>query len=281
MGSMLDPSWALTRPLLWLALVGLIVLLVLRSIRKDRKEYQRFKRYRTTAKRQAMFRKWLLSAFLSFGGLSVAILLLAGAYVGPLLRELQAWPVLRDIRSFAATDTVLFVVIVVGVVVALTVLTVIGIIAARSEPDVVTVGDIRAMLPRNRQELLLGGVMSVNAGVVEELLFRLALPALLYGASESALVAVIGSVVFFGALHLYQGAVGIVGTTIVGAFLFALYVVSGTIAVPIIAHALFDLRSLVLLPIGVFGAHKVDGRVTKFIPLAPRPKPVEPAEPVS
>lgn len=278
---MLDPSWAITRPLLWLALVGLIVLLVLRSIRKDRKEYQRFKRYRTTAKRQAMFRKWLLSAFISFGGLSVAILLLAGAYVAPLLRELQGWPVLRDIRSFAATDTVLFVVIGVGVVVALTVLTVIGIVAARSEPDVVTVGDIRAMLPRNRQELLLGGVMSVNAGVVEELLFRLALPALLFGASGSALVAVIGSVVFFGALHLYQGAVGIVGTTLVGAFLFALYVVSGAIAVPIIAHALFDLRSLVLLPMGVFGAHKVDGRVTKFIPMAPRPKPVEPAEAAS
>ena len=54
MGSMLDPSWALTRPILWLALAALVALLVLRTIRKDRREYQRFKRYRTTAKRQAM-----------------------------------------------------------------------------------------------------------------------------------------------------------------------------------------------------------------------------------
>ena len=57
MGTMLDPAWALTRPILWFALVALIALLVLRTIRKDRKEYQRFKRYRTTAKRQAMFRR--------------------------------------------------------------------------------------------------------------------------------------------------------------------------------------------------------------------------------
>lgn len=273
---MLDPSWALTRPLLWLALVGLAVLLVVRSVRRDRREYRRFKRYRTTAKRQAMFRRWLTSAFLSFGGLSVAILLLAGAFVAPLLEELEGWPVLRDIRSFAATDTALFVVIVVGVIVGLTALTVIGIVAARAEPDVVTVGDIRAMLPRNRQELLLGGVMSINAGVVEELLFRLALPALLYGASGSAVVAVVGSVLFFGALHLYQGVAGIVGTTIVGALMFALYVVFGTIAAPMIAHALFDLRSLVLLPIGVYGAHRIDGRVTKFITVAPKPVPVSP-----
>lgn len=277
---MLDPSWALTRPLLWLALVGLVVLLVVRSVRKDRREYQRFKRYRTTAKRQAMFRKWLLSAFLSFGGLSVAILVVAGAYVAPLLKQLQGWPVLRDIRSFAATDTVLFAGVVVGVLVALIALTVIGIVAARSEPDVVTVGDIRAMLPRNRQELLLGGIMSINAGVFEELLFRLALPALLYGASGSAAAAVIGSVLFFGGLHVYQGAAGIIGTTIVGGLMFALYVVSGTIAAPIIAHALFDLRSLVLLPIGVYGAHRVDGRVSRFVTLAPKPVAAPAAPPL-
>lgn len=275
---MLDPSWALTRPLLWLALVGLVVLLVLRSVRKDRKEYQRFKRYRTTAKRQAMFRKWLLSAFLSFGGLSVVILLLAGAYVEPLLRQLQDWQVLRDIRSYAATDTGPFIAIVVGVVVALTALTVIGIVAARSEPDVMTIGDIRAMLPRNRQELGLGAAMSINAGVVEELLFRLALPALLYGASGSAAAAVIGSVIFFGGLHVYQGAAGIIGTTIVGALMFALYVVFGTIVAPIVAHALFDLRSLVLLPVGLYSAHRVDGRVTKFITMSPKPKAVKPVD---
>ena len=78
MGTMLDPTWALTRPILWLALAGLVAVLVLRTIRKDRKEYQRFKRYRTTKKRQAMFRRWLLDSFLSFGG--VTVVLMAASY---------------------------------------------------------------------------------------------------------------------------------------------------------------------------------------------------------
>ena len=78
---MLDPNWAATRPLLWIALVAMLVLLTLRTIRKDRREYQRFKRYRGTVKRQATFRRWLRESFLTFGGLSVVLLLLAGSYV--------------------------------------------------------------------------------------------------------------------------------------------------------------------------------------------------------
>ena len=37
------------------------------------------------------------------------------------------------------------------------------------------------MLPRERGELKFGAGLAVTAGVVEELLFRLALPALIYG----------------------------------------------------------------------------------------------------
>ena len=257
---MLDPAWAVTRPLLWLALAGLLVLLVLRSIRKDRREYQRFKRYRTTRKRQAMFRKWLLESFLTFAGLAVVLLMLAGAYVRPLLLELQGWAGARDIGRLIAGDPGIAAGVVVGVVVALVVLTWIGISAARKEDDITTIGDIRAMLPRNRQELVLGGALSVNAGVLEELMFRLALPAVIYGASGSAVAAVVVSLALFGALHLYQGVAGIVGTAVVGGLMMLLYVLSGTILLPIVAHVLFDLRSLVLLPVAIFGAHRVDGR---------------------
>jgi membrane protease YdiL (CAAX protease family) len=256
---MLDPTWALTRPILWVALAAMLVLLVVRSVRKDRREYQRFKRYRTTRKRQEMFRKWLLESFLTFGGLTLGILLLAGESVGPLLQELTTWPVLRDIRGTIAHETGLVVGVTVGLVIGAIALTLIGVAVARKEKDVPTIGDIRSMLPRNRQELVLGGLLSVNAGVFEELLFRLALPALVFGATGSAIAAVLASVLLFGALHSYQGAAGIIGTTIVGALMMGLYVVTGTIVAPIILHALFDLRSLVLLPVAVFGAHRVDG----------------------
>src|SRR5687768_1271890 len=130
---MLDPAWELTRPILWLALAGLLALLVLRSIRKDRREYQRFKRYRTTTKRQAMFRKWLRGSFLSFGGLSVAMLLLAGAYVGPLLQQLTEWPVLRDIRGFIVHEPQLVFVLVLAAAVLFVVLMAVGVAATKKD----------------------------------------------------------------------------------------------------------------------------------------------------
>jgi len=268
---MLDPTWPWTRVILWLALAALLAVLVVRTIRRDRREYQRFKRYRSTVRRQGMFRKWLLESFLQFGGLSVALLLLAGFAVAPLAAQLAEWPGVRDLRSFAVTDPGVLWGAVVGVFVGLGILTLLGARAARKEQDVVTIGDIQAMLPRNRQELRLGALLSINAGLVEELMFRLAVPALIFGASGSAIAAVVFSVLLFGALHAYQGIAGVIGTTVIGAIMMLLYAVSGTIVVPMIVHALFDLRSLVVIPMAVYGVQRIDGSA----PVA-APSPVTP-----
>ncbi|MBX3098453.1 MAG: CPBP family intramembrane metalloprotease [Salinibacterium sp.] len=280
---MLDPTWALTRPILWLALAALVALLTLRTIRKDRKEYQRFKRYRTTAKRQEMFRRWLLDSFLSFGGLALVLLLLAGQFVAPLLQELAGWPGLRDIRALIADNAGFTVGAVIGLAIGLVALTALGVRAARTEQEIMTVGDIRSILPRNRQELRLGALLSINAGVVEELVFRLALPAAIYAASGSALAAVLGSVLLFGALHLYQGVAGIIGTAVVGAIMMVLYVISGTIMLPILLHAIFDLRSLVLIPAAIYRVHRIDGNEKPFIGAltVPAPAPAPAPEPES
>ena len=269
---MLDPAWALTRPILWLALAALLVLLVVRTARKDRKEYQRFKRYRLTARRQEMFRKWFRDSVLSIGLVSLGLLLLAGRYIAPLLQELTTWPVVRDIRGFVLHEPGVTWGIIAGLVIGFVVLTAIGVRAARQDDQIPMVGDIAAMLPRNRQELRLGALLSINAGIGEELMFRLALPAVIYGASGSAIAAVLGSVLLFGALHLYQGVVGVVSTTIVGAVMMLIYVVTGTIVVPIVLHALFDLRSLVLIPMAVHDVHRIDGvanPVTKVLAKTP------------
>src|SRR5690606_2085221 len=122
--------------------------------------------------------------------------------------------------------------------------------------------------PRNRQELRIGALLSLNAGLVEELLFRLALPTLLYALTGSALAAVVASVLVFGGLHAYQGVVGVLGTTAVGAVMMAILALTGSVVWPIALHALFNLRSLVLLPMVVHGVHKVDGRRQPFIPRA-------------
>lgn len=254
---MLDPDWDLTRPILWFALVAMVGVLVLRAVRRDRREYQRFKRYRSTRRRQAMYRKWLRDSFLTFGAATVALVVLAGAFITPLLAEATTWAPIAAVRDWVAANPMLAVLVGLAATAAFVVLTVVGVAAARQEGEVPTIGDIRAMLPRNRPELGLGALLSVNAGILEELVFRLGLPALLFGATGSALAAVVGSVVLFGALHAYQGVAGVVGTTLIGATFMAAYLLSGSILVPIVLHALFDVRSMVVIPMAVNEAHRV------------------------
>lgn len=263
---------------LWAVIVALLVFLTVRTLRKDRREYRRFKRYRTTVRRQRMFRTWLLESFLTFGGLSLVVLVLSWQHVGGLLDAVHAWPWLAAFRGWLAANPAVAWGVPIALLVGLTVLTLLGIRSAKAAgEDVVSVGDIQSMLPRNRQELALTSVMSINAGVMEELLFRLALPALVYGATGDAVVALVAPLLLFGLLHLYQGPAGVVGSTIVGALFLAVYVLTGSIVWPIVLHALFDLRTLALLPVAMFGVHRIDGRKQPYLP-RPRPKPVAPAE---
>ncbi len=259
---------------LWAVIVALLAFLAIRTVRKDRREYQRFKRYRTTLRRQRMFRKWLVESFVTFGALSAIVLVLSWQHVGGLLDAVNAWPSVTSAADWLAANPGVAIGAPIGLILGLALLTVLAIRATKQSGDgLQSIGDIQSMLPRNRQELLLTGVMSVNAGVVEELLFRLALPALVYGATGNAVAAVVAPLLLFGVMHLYQGAVGVIGTAVVGGIMMAIYVGTGSIVWPIILHALFDLRTLVLLPVALFGVHRIDGRKHPVIPRPPKPKP--------
>lgn len=230
---------------------ALLAFLVVRATRKDRREYQRFKRYRSTVRRQAMFRKWLRESFLTFGGLSLILLLLVWKFVPLLLDDVNGWDGVRSIRRWYDSLGALSIVATLVLVFLVVVLPVLLLFLARKQDDLTSIGDIQALLPRNRDEVRLGALLSLNAGVVEELLFRLALPALLFGAFGSALFALVTSALVFGALHAYQGPVGVLGTTFIGFFLLALFVATGSILVPIVVHVLIDVRSFVLIPLVV------------------------------
>jgi membrane protease YdiL (CAAX protease family) len=253
---------ATTRWVLAAAFLALVVFLAIRAVRKDRREYQRFKRYRTTKRRQRMLRRWLVESLVVFGSASVVLLFLAGNQVQPLLSAVEDWPFVSVARRWLDENAGLAWGLLLGALLGAAVSMLVAVRAVRKEGEIPTVGDIHALLPRNRDELALGAALSINAGIVEELLFRLALPAVLFGATGNAIVAVGGSVVFFGFLHAYQGVSGVIGTTVVGALLMLLFIGTGSIAVAIIAHAVFDLRSLVLIPMLVYGVHKVPGTVS-------------------
>jgi membrane protease YdiL (CAAX protease family) len=237
---------------------AVLALLIVRAVRKDRREYSRFKRYRSSQSRRRMFRKWLIDSFVMFGGASIVILALVWQYPPRLLAEVRRWPLAVWFSGVVERSNGLVPGLAIGLAVALVGGTILAVYLARKSVDVPTVGDISALLPRDRKELRYGIVLSINAGVVEELLFRLAMPALIFGVFGNAVLAVVGSILLFGALHVYQGVAGIVGSIVIGAALMLLYLATGSILAAIVAHALIDLRSLVLIPVLVYRVHTRD-----------------------
>ena len=103
-------------------------------------------------------------------------------------------------------------------------------------------GELSALAPRNPAESRAFAMVSVTAGICEEIVYR----GMLMGALIPALglwPAVALSSVIFGMGHVYQGMTGIIKTTLVGVFMALLTVFSGSLLVAIVLHAIIDLTS--------------------------------------
>jgi membrane protease YdiL (CAAX protease family) len=234
------------------------VLLVVRAANRDRRDYRRFKRLTTTRERQLVFAKWLRESFLVNGGLAAAVLLASWSFIGPASRSALDWTPLRWLHQALSGGVGLAVGIAVAVVVAV-LLVVPVFVLRRRVTELPAVGDITALLPRTRGELKFGAGLSINAGVVEELLFRLGMPALLFGITGNGPVAFLVASILFGLLHVYQKVWGVIGATILGIVFSLVYLLTGSIWVVIVVHALVDLRSLILLPLVLHGVWRKTG----------------------
>jgi uncharacterized protein len=106
--------------------------------------------------------------------------------------------------------------------------------------------DFGALLPATMNERLLFALVALSAGLCEETVFRGFLLDGLHqiGLTGIALVAVASAA--FGVAHFYQGAFGIVVTGLLAVVFCALYVASGTLWLPIVVHAIIDLRAAVM-----------------------------------
>jgi len=232
-----------------LALLGVVLgVLFWRAVNRERRDYARFKRMRSTIARQKVFRRWVIEAALVLGGLSVATIVGAWSAIPGVLAEAQEWPPIAALRAtwlgpwgwpIAIGGTLL--------VLAALIVPVLSI--RNSLEEAPAIGDIRALLPRTRGELPYGAALSINAGLFEELLFRLGMPALVFAVTGNAVVAFTAATVIFGLLHVYQGPLGVLFSAVLGVVFVALYLVTGWIAVPIVLHALIDLRSMILIPV--------------------------------
>jgi uncharacterized protein len=110
------------------------------------------------------------------------------------------------------------------------------------------------ILPKTAEERRWFVLVAITAGVCEEILYRgflihyfRELPV-----SMGVIEALIPSSCVFGFAHLYQGVVGIVQTTILGAIFGLIFIVTGSLLLPMMLHALIDLRILLIV--------KADGR---------------------
>jgi membrane protease YdiL (CAAX protease family) len=107
-----------------------------------------------------------------------------------------------------------------------------------------------ALLPESHQERFWFGAISVGAGISEELAFRgfLLFYFSLYLPHLNTLERVLLTSLVFGLAHIYQGWKPAVGTGILGFALAGLYLVSGSLMLPVLVHAAIDWRALLIFP---------------------------------
>ncbi|MEP6661630.1 MAG: CPBP family intramembrane glutamic endopeptidase [Acidimicrobiales bacterium] len=109
-------------------------------------------------------------------------------------------------------------------------------------------GPAAVLLPTTARERRVFLLVSVTAGVTEELAFRGFLLAFMQWVAPDAARGwlVLASGVAFGVAHVYQGARGAITTGIVGALLADTALSSGSLMLPAVIHTVLDARWSVL-----------------------------------
>lgn len=105
-------------------------------------------------------------------------------------------------------------------------------------------------LPANSNERRWFAIVSVTAGICEEVLFRGFLLHYLnvFPWKLPLTPVLLIAAVIFGMQHLYQGIAGAALTAITGLLFSLLFLITGSLLAPMLLHALLDLRMLVILP---------------------------------
>ncbi|MEV3856529.1 CPBP family glutamic-type intramembrane protease [Streptomyces sp. NPDC050095] len=121
--------------------------------------------------------------------------------------------------------------------------------AARDGKHVPGLDEIAALLPRTRQERRYAAAVAVTDALCSELLYRGLLLAFGVGVLGLNLyVAAALALLIYAGAGLYQGRGGIAVFAAFGAVCTALYLSSGSLLLPVLAHAALSLRDLVYVP---------------------------------
>ena len=115
--------------------------------------------------------------------------------------------------------------------------------------DVMQKASYAYLFPITRAERRWWVLVGLTAGICEEALFRGFLLHYLHTSpwQLSLTLALLVSSLIFGFQHLYQGAQGVIVSAILGALFGLLFLLSGSLLLPMLLHAALDLRLLVIL----------------------------------
>jgi membrane protease YdiL (CAAX protease family) len=105
------------------------------------------------------------------------------------------------------------------------------------------------LLPSSGAERAAFILVSLSAGVCEEILFRGFLIRLLNGGALALPLAgaLAASSLLFGLGHAYQGFKGVLGTAVAGLFMGLLFLLSGNLVPAMVVHALLDMQVVYVL----------------------------------
>ena len=108
------------------------------------------------------------------------------------------------------------------------------------------------LLPSTGEERRWWWLVCITAGICEEIVYRGFLLHYLHTLPFHLTLtwALVVSSVIFGIGHLYQGVAGAVQTAVIGFVLGAIFLATGSLLIPILIHAIMDLRVLTMLPEG-------------------------------
>jgi uncharacterized protein len=218
-------------------------------VRDDIAEFARFKALTSSAARQRRYLVWAAKAFALFVGSALAGMALLGRLGAIATMPPEFAPAIAAMPKIdvSAAELPMLAGMMIGAVIGGGVLG--GLLARRNkDARAAMLGDVEALLPRNGAETACGALLSLNAGITEELFFRLYLPLLLVLAGVPALAAFVIAAIVFGLAHLYQGAVGVLATGALGGALTLAYLLSGSLVLPMVLHVAIDLNALVIRP---------------------------------
>jgi uncharacterized protein len=216
--------------------------------RNDRRNYKRFGEVDDSARRQRLF--------LRMAARNCALYLIPSLLGLALLGRLDAlWnfppellPLIDQLPDFG-TGNPLFLGMAAGApIVGAVIGALLRILIVRRPLRASGAGNIVPLLPRNTAELLRILPLVASTGISEEVAFRLYLPLLITSSGGTAALAFGASVLIFGALHRYQGWIGVMTTTVLGAVLALLYFGWAGLAAPILIHLFINSATLVLRP---------------------------------